>query len=315
MDLRKLAATANRIEEAFMSAQPSQATAPRVTTTSLRQLKTAGRPVVAVTAYDHPSARFAEKAGVDMVLVGDSLGMTVLGHDSTLPVTMDDMLRATAAVSRGCTRPLVVADMPFLSYRVSVEEAVRNAGRFLAEAGARAVKLEGADPDALMTIETLVEAGIPVMGHVGLTPQSVNVLGGYLTQATEAGPAAQLLADCVELERAGVFSIVLECIPAELAERASALVSVPTIGIGAGAGCDGQVQVMSDLLGMGTYTPRHAKHYAEIGEAIVAALSSYADEVRDRAFPGEPQTTHAEAEMIAEAELIYGQLDFDEEEL
>ncbi len=292
----------------------AQSPAPKVTVNSLRALKAAARPVVMLTAYDVPSAHLAEAAGVDAVLVGDSLGMTVLGHPSTLQVTMDDMVRATAAVTRATERVLVVADMPFLSYQVSIEDAVRNAGRLMAEGGARAVKLEGASDDTLMTIETLVAAGIPVMGHVGLTPQSVNVLGGYRTQATDAESAAELMRSCVELERAGAFAIVLECIPAEIAERTSALISIPTIGIGAGAGCDGQVQVFTDLLGLGTFTPRHAKRYAEVGEAIAKAISTYADEVRDRTFPGEGCLTHVANDVVAQAELIFGEMDFDEDE-
>lgn len=295
-----------------MSAQPQASSSPRVTVTSLRRLKEAGRPIVMVTAYDHPGARLVESAGVDAVLVGDSLGMTVLGHESTLPVTMDAMVHHSAAVSRACTRALVIADMPFMSYQTSVEDALRNAGRLLAEGGAQAVKVEGATPRLLQTVEVLVGAGIPVMGHVGLTPQSVNQLGGYRTQAQGAAEAARLLNDCVALERAGAFAVVLECIPAELAARASELVSIPTIGIGAGAGCDGQVQVFHDLLGLGTFTPRHAKRYGDVGAAIVEAISAYADDVRGRAFPGEEQLRHADPESLAEAEIIFASTNGDE---
>lgn len=289
----------------IMSAQPQSSTVPRVTVSTVRALKEARRPVVMVTAYDHPSARLVEQAGVDIVLVGDSLGMTVLGFESTLPVTMDAMVHHTAAVSRACTRALVVADMPFMSFQASADDALRNAGRLLAQGGAAAVKVEGASDRVLTTIEVLVGAGIPVMGHVGLTPQSVNQLGGYRTQAQGALEAAQLLRDCVALERAGAFAIVLECIPAELAQRASELVTIPTIGIGAGAGCDGQVQVFHDLLGIGAFTPRHAKRFAEVGEAIVNAVLAYADEVREGAFPSEAQLRHADPEALAEAELLY----------
>jgi len=292
----------------------AQSPASRVTVNSLRALKASAQPIVMLTAYDFPSAYLAEAAGVDCVLVGDSLGMTVLGHSSTLPVTMDDMVRATAAVSRATERVFIVADMPFLSYQVSIEDAVRNAGRLMAEAGAHAVKLEGADDDRIMTIETLVAAGIPVMAHVGLTPQSVNVLGGYRTQATDADSAAELMRSCVELERAGAFAIVLECIPAEIAERASALVSIPTIGIGAGAGCDGQVQVFTDILGLGTFTPRHAKRYSDVGEQIAAAIGAYAAEVRDRSFPGEGALTHVSNDVVAQAELVFGEMDLDDDE-
>jgi 3-methyl-2-oxobutanoate hydroxymethyltransferase len=239
------------------------------------------------------------------VLVGDSLGMTVLGYDSTLPVTMDDMVRHTAAVTRGCRHALVIADMPFMSYQAEAAEGLRNAGRLVAEAGAQAVKLEGATPRALEITRGLVEAGVPVMGHVGLTPQSVHVLGGYRTQATEAAAAAKLLADCVALEQAGCFAVVLECIPAELAERVSALVSMPTIGIGAGLGCDGQVQVFHDLLGIGDFLPRHASRYADLAGEITRAVSAYADDVRERRFPTEQNSTHADPDVIAEAELLY----------
>jgi 3-methyl-2-oxobutanoate hydroxymethyltransferase len=284
------------------SSTPSTA---RVTAGALAQMKASGIPVVMLTAYDYATARLVDSAGVDVVLVGDSLGMTVLGYDSTLPVTVDDMVRATAAVSRACAHALVVADMPFMSYQASIEDGMRNAGRMLAEGGAQAVKLEGATEHALELTYRLVESGIPVMGHVGLTPQSVNTLGGYKVQAREAEAAAQLLADVVDLWDAGAFAVVLECIPVELAQRASAMVPVPTIGIGAGVGCDGQVQVIHDLLGMGTFTPKHARRYAEIGDQITAAVSRYADDVRSKEFPAEPQSTHADPELIVRAEAIF----------
>ncbi len=287
-----------------MSAQP-QRTA-NVTVTSLRELKRAGRPIVMITAYDFNSARLVEAAGVDVVLIGDSLGMTVLGHSSTLPVTMDDMVSHTRAVSRGCERVLVVADMPFLSYQAGLDDAVRNAGRLLAEAGAHAVKIEGASERILEVVRVLVDTGIPVMGHLGLTPQSVNALGGYRSQAKEAPAAAKLMRDALALEAAGAFAIVLECIPGELATRVSELLEVPTIGIGAGPGCDGEVQVFHDLLGMGEFVPRHAKRYAEVGELIRSAVEAYADDVRDKRFPGAEQTVSADPEMLAEAELLFG---------
>ncbi len=300
-----------------MSAQAPQGPAPRVTATALRAMKEAGRPIVMLTAYDHHSARLVEAAGVDSILVGDSLGMTVLGHDSTLPVTMDDMVAATRAVSRACSRVLVVADMPFLSYQADYAEGMRNAGRLLAEGGAQAVKLEGASFDTITLVEGLVAAGIPVMGHVGLTPQSVNALGGYRTQGKAAPGAARVMADAVALDQAGAFAIVLECVPSELADRISALVSCPTIGIGAGAGCDGQVQVFHDVLGLGDFVPKHAKRYIDLSAQIEAAVSTYADEVRDRAFPGEDQSTHVSRDVLAEAELLYAAQmeDFDSEML
>ncbi|PKQ21030.1 MAG: 3-methyl-2-oxobutanoate hydroxymethyltransferase [Actinobacteria bacterium HGW-Actinobacteria-6] len=274
----------------------------RVTTATLREMKSAGDPIVMVTAYDAPSARLAEEAGVDSILVGDSLGMVVLGHDSTLPVTLDDMLRHTAAVVRGTSRALIVADMPFLSFQISPEEAVRNAGRFLAEAGATAVKLEGGASIA-PTVERIVAAGIPVMGHIGLTPQSVNVFGGFKVQGRETDSAIALVQDALALEAAGAFAIVLELVPAELAAIVSEEVSIPTIGIGAGGGCDGQVQVFHDLLGLGTFKPKHAKRYADVGDAIRSAIGAYTAEVRSGAFPAEENLTHLDAEVIGELEV------------
>lgn len=287
-----------------MSAQPPVSRPSRVTATSLAELKRAGKPVVMLTAYDYHSARLVEHAGVDAILVGDSLGMTVLGHPSTLPVTMDDMVRATAAVSRASTRALVVADMPFMSYQPSVEAALLNAGRLLAEGGAHAVKLEGASARCLEVTLELVDAGVPVMGHVGLTPQSVNALGGYRTQAKDAEAAAMLIDDCIGLENAGAFAVVLECIPAELATRVSEMLTIPTIGIGAGAGCDGQVQVFHDLLGIGEFLPRHAKRYADVGVVITSAVEQYAADVRGGAFPEEGQTTHVDRDVVTRAELL-----------
>ena len=288
-----------------MSAQTPSGPTPRITAASLSAMKEAQRPVVMLTAYDYHSARLVDAAGVDAVLVGDSLGMTMLGYESTLPVTVDDVLRATAAVSRAVSSALVVADMPFMSYQADYAEGMRNAGRMLAEGGAQAVKLEGATFDTLALVEGLVAAGVPVMGHIGLTPQSVNVLGGYRTQGKLAPAAAQVIADAVALDAAGAFAIVLECIPAELAARISALVTVPTIGIGAGAGCDGQVQVLHDVLGLGTFVPRHAKRYAELGAEIGRAVSAYADDVRSGTFPGEEQATHMDDEALTEAEILF----------
>lgn len=285
-----------------MSAQPSPTQGRRATISAFGALKEASRPIVMVTAYDWSGARLVEAAGVDAILVGDSLGMTVLGLPSTLPVTMDDMLRATAAVVRGTSSALIVADLPFMSYQASHSDGMRNAGRLVAEAGAQAVKLEGANPGTLALTRSLVDAGIPVMGHVGLTPQSVNTLGGYRTQARDVAAAAKLIDDCLALEQSGAFAVVLECIPAELARRVSTLLTIPTIGIGAGVGCDGQVQVFHDLLGLGDFVPKHAAVYADIGAQITAAVSRYADDVRDRAFPGEPQTTHVDSAVVTEAE-------------
>jgi len=268
-----------------------------VTTATLRARKAASQRIVMITAYDVSAARLVDAAGVDTILVGDSLGMTVLGHPSTLQVTMDDMVRATAAVARGTKRALLVADLPFMSYQASPDDAMRNAAALMA-AGASAVKLEGGAYMA-STVRRLVEAGIPVMGHLGLTPQSVNQLGGYKVQGKDAAAALALLDDCRALQDAGAFAIVLECIPAELASLASAELAIPTIGIGAGVGCDGEVQVFHDLLGLGgDFTPRHAKRYAELGAAVTAAVSAYADDVRASAFPAEEQTTHLDAAVL-----------------
>lgn len=277
-----------------------------VTTTTLRVMKTARRPIVMVTAYDTPSARIVDQAGVDVILVGDSLGMTVLGFDSTLPVTLDDMVRHTAAVARGAKRALVVADMPFMSYQVSAADALRSAGRLMAEGGAAAVKVEGGAHVA-PTVERLVRIGIPVMGHVGLTPQSVHQLGGYRVQARDAEAAVTLIDDCLALQDAGAFAVVLECIPAELAALVSGELEAPTIGIGAGSGCDGQVQVFHDILGLGgEFMPKHARRYVDAGSLMRDAVNSYVDDVRLGAFPGEEQTTRMDERTLEEVRAVHG---------
>jgi 3-methyl-2-oxobutanoate hydroxymethyltransferase len=283
-----------------MSAHPAASDGRPVTVATLAARKLAGERIVMVTAYDTPGARLADEAGVDVILVGDSLGMTVLGFDSTLPVTHDDMVRHTAAVSRGASRPLVVADMPFMTFQVSPEEALRNAGRLMAEGGARAVKVEGGSAIA-PTVRRMTEAGIAVMGHVGLTPQSVHALGGYRVQAKETDAAERLIGDCRALQEAGAFAVVLECIPAELAAMVSADLRIPTIGIGAGPGCDGEVQVFHDLLGLGgDFVPRHARRYADAGSLIRDAIAAYAADVRSGAFPAEEQCTRMEPRVIDE---------------
>ena len=271
----------------------------RLTVTGLHAMKNAGRRIVAITAYDFAFARIVDDAGVDVVLVGDSVGMTQLGHDSTLPVTMEDMVRHTAAVSRGVKRALLVADMPFMSYQADPGDALRNAGRLVAEGGAQAVKLEGGRSIA-PTVARMVDAGVPVMGHVGLTPQSVHAMGGYKVQARETVAALRLLDDCRALAEAGAFAVVLECIPAELAELVTREIDIPTIGIGAGAGCDGEVQVLHDLLGLGERTPKHAARFAEIGEAVREAVGRYAEQVRGSAFPTEPNCTHLDPAVAEE---------------
>lgn len=245
-----------------------------------------------VTAYDYTSALLADRAGIPMVLVGDSMAQTMLGFEDTLPVTVDDMVRHTAAVVRGTQRAFVVADMPFMSYQASTADALRNAGRLLKEGGAQAVKLEGGAA-VVDTVRALAGAGVAVMGHLGLTPQSVHQLGGYGVQGRSALAARTLLEEAQALEKAGAFALVLELVPAELAKAVTDTLDIPTIGIGAGAGCDGQVQVWHDLLGLSVdFTPRHAAKYAEVGATILEALQRWANDVREHRFPGEAQTAH-----------------------
>jgi len=251
-----------------------------------------------VTAYDTAFARLADAAGIPLLLVGDSLGMTVLGYSSTLPVTMEQMLHHTAAVVRGTTQALVVADMPFLSYQVSVPEGVRNAGRFLQEAGADAVKIEGGAFRSELIV-TLIQSGIPVMGHIGLTPQSVNVFGGYKVQGRTREAGEQLVADALALAEAGAFAIVLECVPPDIAAAVTAASPVPVIGIGAGPVCDGQVLVMHDLLGLSEGTPpRFVKPYAALADTVRKAFGAYAAEVKNGAFPG-PEQCYSPSESPA----------------
>ena len=278
----------------------------RLTVSDIQELKSKGEKIVMLTAYDFPSARIADAAGVDMILVGDSLGMVVLGYDSTLPVTMEDMLHHTKAVVRGCEHALVVADMPFMSYQTSVEEALRNAGRLLQEGGAQAVKLEGGEHMA-ETVRRLVQVGIPVVGHIGLTPQSINQLSGYKVQGRTPEAAARLHDDAVALQEAGAFCSVLETIPAPLAELISRHLRIPTIGIGAGAGCDGQVQVWHDLLSYVTsflprHIPRHVKEYANVGETMHKAIEQYGVEVRAGSFPTLKESFRMDMEALAELE-------------
>jgi 3-methyl-2-oxobutanoate hydroxymethyltransferase len=277
---------------------------PRLTVADIQEKKNQGQKVVMLTAYDFPSARLAQEGGVDMILVGDSLGMVVLGYDSTVPVTMEDMLHHTKAVVRGCETPLVVGDMPFMSYQASVEDAMRNAGRMLQEGGAQAVKLEGGVHMA-ETVRRITQIGIPVVGHIGLTPQSINTLSGYKVQGRTPEAAERLLEDAIALQQAGAFAIVLETIPAPLAELISKRLRVPTIGIGAGAGCDGQVQVWHDLLSYSTtfmpkHMPRHVKQYANIGEAIRGAIESYAGEVRAGSFPTQKESFNMDKAVLAD---------------
>ena len=257
----------------------------KVAIPTLHGKKARGEPITMVTAYDYPGALAADAAGIDMILVGDSLGMVVLGYESTVPVTMDEMIIHTTAVKRGAKFAFIVGDMPFLSYQTDCKEAIRNAGRFMKEGGCDAVKLEGG-AEMAGTLKAIVDAGIPVMGHIGLTPQSASKLGGYRVQGKTARAALKLIDDALALEQAGAFSLVLETVPDRVAELVSQRLSIPTIGIGAGAGCDGQVLVFHDLLGyFDRFSPRHNKRYANIRETIVNALNQYRSEVESRAFP------------------------------
>ncbi|PKN36149.1 MAG: 3-methyl-2-oxobutanoate hydroxymethyltransferase [Deltaproteobacteria bacterium HGW-Deltaproteobacteria-19] len=258
----------------------------KVTTATVRDMKKKGEKITMITAYDYPTGAIVDEAGIDLILVGDSLGMVVLGYDSTLPVTMDVMIHHTKAVSRAVSRALVIGDMPFMSYQASVDEAVRNAGRFLQEAGAQAVKLEGGREVAEVT-RRIASAGIPVMAHLGLTPQAVHQLGGYKVQGKGSEAANRILEDAKILEEAGAFSVVLECIPTELGRVVSEALSIPTIGIGGGIHCDGQVLVLHDLLGMfERFTPKFVKKYANINVQMKEAVGKYIDEVRQGEFPG-----------------------------
>ena len=258
----------------------------KVTTLTLRQKKERGEPITMLTAYDYPTALSMDQAGVDAILVGDSLGMVVLGYANTLPVTMEEMLHHCRAVSRGAQSALLIGDMPFMSYQADVNDAVRNAGRFLQQAGMDAVKLEGGRERA-DAVRAIVSAGIPVMGHLGLTPQSVNQLGGFRPQGKTAPAAKRLLEDALLLEEAGCFSLVLESVPARLAEHISRKISIPTIGIGAGVGCDGQVLVTHDLLGLfDRFTPKFVKKYADFHGEMKRAFGEYLAEVQSRQFPG-----------------------------
>ncbi len=259
----------------------------RITTLSLKERKStgnAGGKIAMLTAYDYPSAQVLDEAGIDIVLVGDSCGMAVMGYEDTLGVTMDDMVHHTRMVSRAVRKALVVADMPFLSYQISPEEALRNAGRLVAEGGAHAVKLEGPVDKFGPAIEAILRAGIPVMGHIGLTPQSVHQIGGYKVQGRSPDSRIRLKEEAQGLDRIGCFALVLECIPADLATEITALVSIPTIGIGAGAGCDGQVLVLHDMLGWGTM--KFCKTFGDARSLMRQACQDYAAAVRDGSFPG-----------------------------
>ena len=269
-----------------------------ITTSTIRQMKEEGKPITMITAYDYAMARNVDEAGIDMILVGDSVGNVMLGYSSTIPVTMDAMIHHTQAVVRGTKCALVVGDMPFMSYQASEAEALVNAGRFLKEGGCTAIKLEGGS-EICPLVKKMVTAGIPVVGHIGLTPQSVNQFGGFKVQGKDVAAAQKLVDDAKALEAAGAFSIVLECVPAALAAKVSAMISVPTIGIGAGNGCDGQVLVCNDLLGFSNgFTPKFVKKYRNLHQEIVGAVEEYISDVRDRSFPAPEHTFKIDDEVL-----------------
>lgn len=256
----------------------------KITVRSIQEMTDQGQPIVALTAYDYPMAKILDQCGVDIILVGDSVGNVLLGDENTLPVTIDDMVRHTRAVSKAVRRALVVADMPFLSYQVDHQEAVRNAGRLIKESGAEAVKVEGAE--YMDAVRAMVKAGIPVMGHVGLTPQRVHEFGGYQKRGKDAREAKEIRAAAKKLEGAGCFSIVLEMVPQDLAHQITRSLKIPTIGIGAGPYCDGQILVLYDLLGLSPHIPSFVRSYEQLGKKILSAVSHYVTDIRTRKFPG-----------------------------
>jgi 3-methyl-2-oxobutanoate hydroxymethyltransferase len=259
----------------------------------LQKKKERGEKIIALTAYDFPTARILDEAGIDILLVGDSLGMVVLGYQNTIPVTMDEMIHHTKAVCRAVRRSLVIGDMPYFSFHQSEDLTIANASRFLKEAGAKAVKIEGASGKRLGLITAMVEAEIPVMGHVGLTPQSINRFGQFKVRGGEIAEARKIIEDAKNLEKAGAFAVILECVPQDLAKAITGKLKVPTIGIGAGPHCDGQILVFHDLVGYSTgYNPRFVKKYADLQAVITRAVKKYADEVRTGAFPDEAHSYH-----------------------
>ena len=258
----------------------------RMNINQLKEMKQKGEKIAVLTAYDYPTAQIVERAGVHVILVGDSLGNVVLGYESTIPVTIEAMLHHTKAVTRAVKNALVVGDMPFMTYQIGAEEALRNAARFMQEADAQAVKLEGGVSVAA-TVKRIVDAGIPVMGHIGLTPQSIYQLGGFKVQGKTIEAAHKVIDDARSLEQAGAFAVVLEAVPAELAAFVTRQISIPTIGIGAGADCDGQVQVISDILGLfSDYVPKHTRQYANLANEIFSAVTHYTQDVKSGDFPG-----------------------------
>jgi 3-methyl-2-oxobutanoate hydroxymethyltransferase len=277
----------------------------RVTVADIRKMKANGERFAALTAYDVVTARLVDGAGIPIILVGDSLGMVVLGYDSTIPVTLDAIVHHTQAVVRGSERALIVADLPFMTYHKSAEQALDSAARCVQEGGAQAVKLEGGRSIA-QTIARLTSAGIPVMGHLGLTPQSIHQLGGYKAQGKTSAQAKGLVADARAVEDAGAFSVVLECVPAELSRLITERLSIPTIGIGAGPDCDAEIQVVSDVLGwFSDFVPKHARQYAKLSEIAAAAIRQYADDVQSGRFPTEKESVSLSADVSREVEEAF----------
>ena len=271
----------------------------RITINQIKDMKQKGEKIAMLTAYDYPTAKIVDEAGIPLILVGDSLGMVVLGYESTIPVTMEEMLHHTKAVIRGTKRAMIIGDMPFMTYHTSVEDALRNAARFIQEGGAQAVKLEGGVTVA-EKVKRIVECGIPVMGHIGLTPQSIHQLGGFKVQGKTPESATRLLKDAQALEQAGAFAVVLETVPAPLATLITQRMSIPSIGIGSGAGCDGQVQVISDILGSFTdFVPKHAKQYAKLTDIMSSAIARYLFEVKMGSFPTAEQSYSMDESILA----------------
>jgi len=271
----------------------------KVTPVDVQAMKKQGKRITMLTAYDYPMALLEDRAGIDIILVGDSLAMTVLGYENTLPVTMDEMIHHTKAVARGAKHPLILGDMPFMSYNTSEREAVLNAGRFMKEAGADAVKLEGG-ASVREIVRAIVKGGIPVMGHIGLTPQTISMLGGFKVQGKDAQAGQKIIDDALSLEEAGAFSVLLEAVPAPIAKMVTERLTVPTIGIGAGVHCDGQVLVVHDMLGLfDRFTPKFAKKYVNLSEIIMKALEAYREDVQKGEFPTDQHSFHIDEKELS----------------
>jgi 3-methyl-2-oxobutanoate hydroxymethyltransferase len=271
----------------------------RVTINQIKEMKQKGEKIAMLTAYDYTTAKIIDEVGIPLILVGDSLGMVVLGYETTIPVTTEEMLHHTKAVVRGAKQAMIVGDMPFMTYHISVSQALENAARFIQEGGAQAVKLEGGVTVA-EKVQRIVECGIPVMGHIGLTPQSIHQFGGFKVQGRTPEAAARLLKDAKALEEAGAFSIVMETVPTPLAKLITGSISIPTIGIGAGIGCDGQVQIINDILGSFTdFVPKHAKQYAKLADIMSSAITEYYNEVKAGSFPTDEQSFAMDESLLA----------------